>query len=149
MKIKGIRIFDKINGIVYTKLSDILKEVYNGNLLHWSILDLYGIGDLGTESSIPAFEEQIDSSPNGFFISWEDLNKLSNIICDVDIFDILIIGCHDVNLLHRFKNDLEMQTTCDIIINKVDSGFWQVFSKDYKIIDNLSKKFKKVEFLKN
>ena len=78
-------------------------------------------------------------------ISWEDLNSLSKKF--YQIFDITLIGCRDIDLIKRYQNDEEMYNTCDIVIEMIDSGCWEVFSKDRHLIYKLANKFKEIEFL--
>jgi hypothetical protein len=91
MESKGIRILDKKNRVVCVKLKDILEEIINGNSLYWSILSFYGSGRLSNGKSIPVFEEEIDKSEKGFFVSWDELNVLAGDFWEIE--DILIIGC--------------------------------------------------------
>ena len=146
MTSKGIRILDKNNRVVCVKLSDILGEIQDENAFHWSILHLYASGNLGEGKSIPIFQKQIYNSENGLFIEWNDLKLLSTKF--YEIIDMLIIGCSNKNALHRYNRDQEMYETCDIVIEMFDSCYWEVFSKDETLINKLTKKFKKVEFLK-
>lgn len=145
MKVKGIRILDKVKRVVSVELPDILEEIPNGNLFHWSILCLEAMGHLEEGKSIPVFEKQIGDSEKGLFIDWNDLNTLSKKF--YQIIDITLIGCKDKNLLRRYKNDQEMYETCDMIIEMIDSSYWEIFSKDDQLINRLSKKFKDTEFL--
>ncbi len=145
MKAHGIRISDKINRIVCVELPEILKEIKNGDILHWSILHFNASGRLGEGKSISVFTKQINESEKGMFIEWDVLNTLSHKLFEV--IDLLIIGCKDINLLKRYKNDQEMYETCDIIIEMIDSGYWEVFSKDKQLIDRLASKFKDIKFL--
>lgn len=143
MTVKGIKIYEHQS----ENLIDILKEIHHGDLLHWSILNLYASGHLGEGKSIVDFENQILKSEKGFFISWNDLISLSNKFWE--IIQILIIGCKDEKLLHRYESDQEMYETCDIVIELIDSAFWEVFSKDEDLINRLAAKFKKIEFLES
>ncbi len=143
---KGIRILDKKNRVVAVELPDILEEISNGNQLEWSILYLQTTGDLGKGKSVPEFEQQIIDSEKGLFITWKELDDLSQKFWD--LMDISLIGCKDKNLLRRYENDQEMYETCDIVIEMIDSGYWEVFSKDENLINRLASKFKDVEFLK-
>jgi hypothetical protein len=59
----------------------------------------------------------------------------------------LIIGCIDAQKIHWYENCQEMYETCDIVIEMVDSGYWEVFSKDFTLIDRLAAKFKDTKFL--
>jgi len=145
MKTKGIQISDKKNNLVSVELPDILVEISEGNSLNWSILYLYAVGHLDLNQSMPNFEEQIRNSNKGFLISWDDLNKLSKQFWD--LIDITIIGCKDKILIKRYENDEEMYQKCDIVIEMIDSGYWQIFSRDPKLINKLLKKFKKTKII--
>lgn len=145
MESKGIRILDKENRVVCVTLPDILKEIHNGNSFHWSILYLYASGDLGENKSIVDFSDTLNKSEKGLYINWDDLNLLSNKFWE--IIDIIIIGCKDEKQLHRYENDQMMYETCDIVIEFVDSGFWQIFTNDEDLIKRLAKKFKDIRFL--
>ena len=61
--------------------------------------------------------------------------------------DIIVIGSKDKDSLHRYDNDQEMYESCDIVIEMVDSNFWEVFSKDPSLIARLKAKFKETELL--
>lgn len=145
MKSQGIRILDKKNGIGCVDLTEILKQIKDGNSLFWSILFLDVIGNLGEGRSNPFFSDQINKSKEGFRISWEDLNSLAS-KCE-QVIDILVVGCKDKLLLQRYEDDQEMYEKCDIVIEMIDSTFWQVFSKDQQLISRLATRFKKTEFL--
>jgi len=145
MKSKGIRILDDENGIVCVELPDILQEIHKGQLLHWSILDFYGMGNLGEGKSIPIFQQQITESEKGLFITWDDLIYLSKKLYEV--IDIVIIGSKDETNLRRYNEDQEMYETCDIVIVMFDSCYWEVFSKDHNLINRLAAKFKDIKFL--
>ena len=142
---KGIRISDKKNRIVSVELPEILNEINNGDQFVWSILYLQTTGDLGEGRSIPVFEKQIIEAKSGLVISWKELNELSQRFWD--LMDIIIIGCKDRNLLRRYENDQKMYETCDIVIEMIDSGYWEVFSKDPSLIASLKAKFKDTELL--
>jgi len=145
MNSKGIRILDKKNRVVTTTIFDILDEIHDGNLFYWSILFLRATGNLGEGLSIPIFQKQIRDSVNGLLITWNELNLLSKKF--YQIIDITLIGCKDVNLLHRYENDQVMYETCDFVIEMIDSNYWEVFSKDEKLINKLAAKFKDIKFL--
>ena len=145
MMSKGLRISDEKNEIISFKLPDILKEIKNGNDFHWAILDFDGSGALGEDKPIPGFKRQILDSENGYFISWDELFSLSFKFWE--IVDITLIGCKNQKLLKFYEDEIEMYETCDIVIEMIDSSFWQVFSKDEELINRLAKKFKEVEFL--
>lgn len=139
---KGIRIEDlKDNGVVAVNLPDILVEIQKGSLYRWSILYLEAIGHLGEGRSIPVFENQINNSERGLFIESDALNVLAKKFSQ--IIDITLIGSQDESSLRRYLNDQEMYESCDIVIEMIDSGYWEVFSKDESLIEKLAIKFKK------
>lgn len=142
---RGIRILDQLNRVVSVRLQDILEEIKNGDQFKWSILYLQTTGDLGEGKSVPIFEEQIMGAEHGLFITWVELNALAQKFWD--LMDIIIIGSKDQNFLRRYENDQEMYETCDITIEKVDSGYWEIFSKDLSLIAKLKEKFKKILLL--
>lgn len=145
MKVRGIRISDSRDRVVSVELPDILEEIRDGNLLQWSILYLEATGDLGEDRSIADFEEKIFNLEDGLYINWEDLNILSKKFNQV--IDIIIIGSKSKLLLRRYTNDHEMYETCDVVIQMIDSSYWEVFSQDKSLIDRLSTKFKKIKLL--
>lgn len=145
MKTNAIRILDEDDGYIYVTLYDILEEIRDGDLLLWSILFLWATGDLGDGKSIVDFEKEISALENGLYISWEDLNTLSKKFDQ--IIDVIIIGSKNKDVLHRYKDNHEMYDTCDIVVQMIDSSYWEVFSQDKDLIDRLAAKFKKIEFL--
>lgn len=146
MNSKGIRIEGEKKGrILSVALPDILEKIHNGNDLFWSIMFLEGIGNLGRDISMPVFEKQILESEKVFFIDWIDLVALAKKFHQ--IIWITIIGCKDRSFLRRYENDQDMFEACDIVIELIDSGYWEVFSKDMNLIGLLAAKFEGVEFL--
>jgi hypothetical protein len=143
MSTYGLKISDGDEYITVT-LIDILDEITYGSNLNWIILDLDGIGPIGKNLSTPDFIKHVANSKDGVPISWEDLNTIFNNMC---VFDITIIASQNKNILHRYNTDQEMQQVCDIVIQFFDSSWWEVFSKDIIFINNLAKKFQKVEFI--
>lgn len=146
MSVKGIRILDSENNVVSVKLPDILQEIHNGATFHWSILFLDSMGDLCKEKSIPEFEKEISNSKIGLQLEWKELNVLSKKF--YQIIDLTLIGCKDKQKLRRFTNTLEMYKNCDIVIEIIDSSYWEVYSKDEQLINRLAEKFEEIEFLK-
>ncbi len=147
METKGIRIFEKKNNIVKIKIQDILSSINNGSSLFWSVLYIYGSGSLKDGWStlregktITAFEEKINKLETGLILNWDELLSLMNSY--LQVWGVLIIGCKDFKSLHRYQSDQEMYESCDIVIELVDSYFWEVFSRESKLIIDLSEKFK-------
>jgi len=145
MKTQGIRILDNKNEIVSVKLLDILDVISYGELFNWAILYSYVILKPNQGITIFELEEKINNSKNGYKVSWEKLKQLAKKIHQE--IDITIIGCKNKENMHRYKEDREMYETCDIVIEMIDSGYWEFFSKDKLLIDKIATKFQKVAFL--
>ncbi len=139
---KTIRIYDKANGIIVVTLSNILEYIENPNSFIWSILFLEAIGHLDHGKSILSLEQEINNSEKGLTLSWSELKSLAKKFDQV--INILIIGVKDKKFLHRYINDNEMHANCDIVIEMVDSFYWEIHSKDMEFIKNLSIKFKQI-----
>lgn len=146
MTSKGIRIKDiSSNNVVSVELSDILKEIIDGNSLCWSILyidALERLGGIRGSLTYEVLERECNQSEKGFSINWSDLNELSKEFNQ--IIDIILVGCRDINLIKRYEVDQEMYESCDIYIEMHDSCFWEVFSNDESLINRLVAKFKDV-----
>lgn len=146
MTVQGIIIEDKINKMLIG-LPAILNEVENGSQFYWSILFLEVIGKLGKGISVPIFQEQILHSEKGLLIKWDDLKSLSNKF--EQLIDITLIGCKDMQLIQRYEDDQEAFETCDIVIQMIDGGFWEIFSKDTGFINRLGSRFQEVEHVQS
>ena len=144
MIVKGIRLPMRIDNF-FIELRDVLDEINNGDEFYWSILGLWMTGDLGLGQSVLDLENRIKNLENGLFISWEDLNDLAKKIWQT--IEISVIGCKDKKLLLRYEDDQEMYETCDIVIQMIDSSYWEIFSKDERLVNRLAEKFKNTEFL--
>ena len=64
----------------------------------------------------------------------------------MQIIDTCAIRYPDNEKLIRYDNDENMYEECDIMLQMINSNFWQVFSKDRDIILKLAAKFKKLSF---
>ena len=145
MQTQGIRILDKHKHIVSVELPDIISEITNGGSFYWSILYLDAMGDLGEGKSIPIFQQQIEDSDKGVFVTWEYINLLA--VQLYELMDLTLIGSKNQSLLHRYPNEKKMYASCDIVIEMIDSSYWKVFSKDAAFIHKLAAKFKETELL--
>ncbi len=149
MRSKGIRISDGkplIGGeMLAVSPIDILELIEGGDDLNWALLELDASGDLGQDKPIPLFESKIRESEKGLLISWEELYSTSKKFSQV--IWITIIGCKEQASIKRYKTDLEMYESCDIVIQIIDGGCCEVFSKDHYFIDRLEENFKKTEIL--
>jgi hypothetical protein len=145
MKTYGIRISDGKGDVLSVTLSDILKGIDRDPSFRWCILFLDGTPQPGKGQFLTEYENKINDSKNGLLISWEDLNDLSKKF--FQMFEIIVLGCKDISLLHRYEEEKEMHKMCDIVIQLIDCAFWEVYTKEIKIVEKLKKTFKEVEFL--
>lgn len=145
-QVKGLRIKD-VNeiGIVVVSLIDILHEIKSGQSYYWSILYLESIGDLGNDINIAEFENNILNLESGLIIEWNDLITLSKKF--QEILWINLIASKNKDKLHRYKSSKERYESFDITIEMVDSSYWEIFTKDSAVYNNLINKFKIEEYL--
>lgn len=144
MNTKGLRISDSKEGKCIP-LSDILETISNANQFSWALLwfdatPIENEGKFFTETW-----ERAKKSKNGLPYTFESLIELAGKIFQE--IEVLIIGCKNKENIRRYNKDEEMYEVCDFVIEMIDGGFWEVFSKDTRWIDELSRKYKDVEFL--
>ena len=146
MKTKGIRILDKNGRTVSVELADILKEIPNGNEFFWSILVFDAQGKIKNGKSNDDLERE-SSSEQGSLLTWKELNDfaMENIV----IIDLIVIGCKDKSDIKRYNTEREMYESYDYYIDKFDTSYWEIFSKDEQWINQLATKFKDVKFLES
>lgn len=144
MKTKGIRISDIKEGKCIT-FFEILSYIKNGQQFYWSILWL-DVTPLKNEGEyIIQLEKKINKSEKGLLESFDFLKKLSSKFFQE--IEMLVIASKKKENLHRYKEDREMYETCDIVIEMIDGGYWEIFSKDKLFIDKISTKFNDIKFL--
>lgn len=139
MQSKGMRILDKKEDVSSVSLYDLLKEIEYGKDLHWLVAFFYATGDLEDGTSTTELEDEIDESENGLFLSWSELLEFSQKY--VGLRDITIEGSKNKESLIRYPLNSEMYAACDLVIEKVESEYWEVFTKDPSLLEKLAKKF--------
>lgn len=144
MNNKGLRISD-IKNDRCIPLSELLMHIQNPDQLKWSLLwfDAIPIKDEG--NFIYQLAEKANHSEQGFCCNFDLLLNISRKIFQE--MEILIIGCKSEKSLHRYEKDERMYESCDIVIEMIDGGFWEIFSKNESLIGLLSKKYKMAEYL--
>jgi hypothetical protein len=141
---KSLRISD-IKNDRCVPLSELLTHIQNPDQLKWSLLwfDVIPIKDEG--GFISRLTKNVNGSERGFYCDFDLLADVSRKIFQE--IEILIIGCKTEEMLHRYEKDQKMYESCDIVMEMIDGGFWEIFSKNEGLIDQLSKKYKVVERL--
>lgn len=144
MKSKGIRISDIKDGKCIP-LSDLLETIQDEKQFFWAWLWL-DVTPLESKGQyVIELQKKINQSKDGLLVTFESILEISEAIFQE--IDLTIISCKMEENIHRYKEDKEMYKTCDIVIEMIDGGFWEIFSKNLTWINQLSKKFQNIEFL--
>lgn len=122
------------DGSVDIELSDLLGK-FDGSRYFWAILFLEATGNIGEDKSVPELEEEIAGSERGWRMSWEDLTVFSKQLHQT--IDIVLIGCKEEHGIQRFDDDKDMYAACDIVVERVDSSYWLIHSKEKSIADRV------------
>lgn len=138
-----IEISDSQDGLLPTLLKELGSE---GLKLNWALLYLYATGDLGENKSIIDFENDIEKSPHGFCLSWQELNQLANKLDQV--FDILIVGAISTDMIRKYKEDKDLYLNSYIVFELIDGSCWEVYSEDTSFIEKLAARFIDVKLSK-
>jgi hypothetical protein len=139
----GIRISDA-KGHVCIPFSDLLPLI-DGNNLNWALLWIDVMPKKEYAESIIKLESKANKSSNGVACSWDFILELAK-KSDQEI-NLLIIASQSVQNLRRYKDDKEMYETCDVVIEMIDGGFWEISSWDSKLIAKLKSQFHDIELL--
>lgn len=144
MKSKGILIRDnKSVGEITTldfSLSDVLKLIERAEELNWAILELEVTGGDLEEKKWAQLRQFETSEEKVTRIDWKDLCETSEKFWQ--IVWITIIGCKDPKSTKNYQNDFEMYEACDVVIEVIDGGAFEVFSHDHFLIKRIKKAFK-------
>ncbi len=144
MKTKGIQISDIKDGKCIP-LDKLLETIPDKTQFFWAWLWL-DVTPLENEGHyLVELQKKINQSEDGLTTTFESISETSKKIFQE--IDLTIIACKTKENVHRYKEDKEMYETCDIVIEMIDGGFWEVFSKNVTWINELAMKFQNVEFL--
>jgi len=145
-KASSIEIFDlNERGSALIDLPAILTLLESeGQNFTWSILDLQATGDpRGT--TILELEQRVANAPHGLILDWKGLNELAR---ELDqIIDGTIVGCRNRDALTQISLQSDLPSTCDIVIESIDSSLWKVFSRDDGILQKLKSGFGDVKLV--
>jgi hypothetical protein len=145
MKTYGIRILDGRREVLLPVLKDLLEVIDNGDSYSWCILFLDGTPAPREGGFLVEYKNKVNKSENGLLIPWEELLNLSTKF--FQMFEITVLGDKNTRALHRYKNEADMYSSCYVAIDLIDCAFWEVYTKDLKIINRLKLKFREIELL--
>ena len=144
MKNKGIRISDIIDGKCIS-LCELLLSIPDISSMNWSLLWLDAVSVKNEGEIIMKLQTKTNNSQDGLPCTFESLIEVSKKVFQE--IEILIIGCKNKVYCHRYKDDQEMYETCDITIEMIDGGYWEIFSKNIDWINYLASRYTEVEFI--
>ncbi len=141
-----VRIDGNDSKVLSVSLQDILKVLDDGHQLHWSILWIYAIGHLENNKNMLDFENEVNTSNKGMFLTWEELNKLSD---DFEqLLEIILIGVNDVKDLKRYESNESMYSICKYTIELIDSSYWEIHSLNITALQKMQDRLPGVKFIK-
>ena len=139
---KALKVNGNDSNVLSINLKDILNCIKNGDYYEWSIIWLEGIGKLHNQSMLE-FEAEIKNSSFGHLIKWYDLLELAGSFSQ--IINLLLIGDKSSKNLHKYANDMEMYTNCEITLELIDSSYWIICCKNTLIHEGMKKSLEGVE----
>lgn len=113
--------------------------------LVWAILEMEVVGKKG--SNILAIEEKINNNPIGLILDWQQLVDLTELFFQE--INIIVVACSDERLLPRLGRGEEYYSSCEIVIEGVDTTFWSVYARDAQDVEQLRKSYKNVVVVKD
>ena len=98
--------------------------------LVWSTLDLEAIGDISTiwERGILDLEENIKELPQGLILSWQMLFQLAQNFDQV--INTVIVGCQETSKIPSLEPNVDLDKSCEIVLELIDSSVWRIYTKD-------------------
>lgn len=142
-----IEIKDKdAQGGLAVELTHILEVlVPEGCQLLWAILDLEATGDLGDGKNMLDLEQEVEQSPTGLLMSWDELVSLA--CAFFQVINTVIVGCKDATAVPKLHPEENLYTSNDIVLEAIDSSLWRVYARDDKVLRRLQRAFRDVKLL--
>jgi len=119
-------------------LVTILELIGRGNL-HWSLRHVWVTSKRGSNVNVFELEEKTRGE-FGYQLDWDSLMSLANQLEQVT--DCTLIGVESTELLPNRSIPVEdLREVCDVIIESVDSTYWEVHLKDKVLFRKLAERF--------
>ncbi|MBT2622433.1 hypothetical protein [Chryseobacterium sp. ISL-6] len=118
-------------------LYDIIESNSKFEFYNFGIVRFYGITK---DDSNEKLSKEINIFPNSDLF----LQSINNI---EQIFEIEILINDNIQSIKRYSNEEDSYKNNQICLEFFDDGFWEMTSKDYSLIDSVSKKYMGLEIL--
>lgn len=144
---KGLKIDNSDGNLFLTGLLKVMKCLDDGDEFYWSILYFEGVGDLSEFGwNVLELDAAARESSVGVEVEWETLAAMAEKLRE--ILDIILIGCRQREQIRRFDDDLEMNRSCEYVIELFDSSYALVRSYDDHFLECLARTFEQVEYIR-
>ena len=119
----------------FPTLTELLSKIPNDNNWVWSIKFFYGIGVSPNGMDMPDFEKLVLDTPEGYIISWQELNNFA--INLKDIWDLVLVAVKDKNDIKPQEIKKENFSSCILVIEYFDSTEYSLYiqNNDTKMIE--------------
>lgn len=133
---KAIKIENVADDFLNFELRDLVPLI-DGEKFYWRILGFHSLGSFDSEFNVPEFEHRAWTS--GFSMSWAEIRKLGLIVRQA--IDCILIGDRNESHLKRYDTEEERDANCEIVLELIDGGFWEIHAKDPAVIARIVKHF--------
>lgn len=123
------------------KILDLLTP--NEHRLFWTILDLEATGELGDGRNMLDLEEEIEQSPSGLHVSWDELVSLAHTF--LQVINAVIVGYNRADSVPTLESRSNLYRSNEIVLEMIDSTVWRISAKDDGLIQKLQTALREVE----
>ena len=137
-----IQIRDKTAHLLEPKLRDLLRIISGeGPALHWAILEFEAVGNLSPGPHVGEINEIIKRSPSGFLLDWGHLVTIADKL--LQAINATFVGCRTAESLPGV-HDSDIYAKSEIVIEVVDSSWWEVYARDDRVVQRFIDAFHEV-----
>ena len=130
-------------GFLAVTMADLLSIVgRGGERLTWIIWDLAISGFLEGGKAVQELEQESAAAPHGIIATWTELWSLASQLTQVR--DGLFGGCSNPSGFPQIGDENALFDTCEIVLQAVDAGWWEVRVRDDALVRKLQEAFRDV-----
>ncbi len=130
--------------ILTVELAHILDSLEpEGHHLSWTILDLEATGDLGDGKNMLDLEQEIQQSPQGLHLSWDQLISFSR--CFFQVINAVIVGGKDSTTVPILQPGGDLYQGSEIVVEAIDSSLWRIYARDEEVLQRFQRTFRDVD----